>query len=156
MRQPLRFQPAIQLPSPSIKYLLSVRSVRSGCSGNSAKRCKVASAACNSIRLLVVAGSAPPNSSTLPSSKRINAPHPPGPGLPLQAPSVAAATTRPRPSGPSAIDSTTGCSVQQVVVLQFGAPVYAANLPPAAPSDRNGSDVGGKFLCAAWVDPFVV
>ena len=75
------------------------------------------------MRLLVVAGSWPPNSSTLPSSKRSRAPQPPGPGFPLQAPSVAAATTRPRPSA---------IAPPQLISIQrgFTQSTDAANLPP--------------------------
>jgi FAD/FMN-containing dehydrogenase len=51
------------------------------------KAIKASITAVNSIRLLVVSSS-PPNISRTCSADRISAPQPPGPGLPLQAPSV--------------------------------------------------------------------
>jgi hypothetical protein len=50
-------------------------------------------AAINSMRLLVVAGSVPDNSFSAPPALRKIAPQPPGPGLPLQAPSVQISTS---------------------------------------------------------------
>src|SRR3954468_19437159 len=55
----------------------------------SASRARIA--ASSSIRLLVVSGS-PPDSSLSLAPERITAPQPPGPGLPLQAPSVKIST----------------------------------------------------------------
>jgi membrane-bound lytic murein transglycosylase D len=63
--------------------------------------------------LLVVAASRPPSSWHDPSAKRSSAPQPPGPGLPLQAPSQAAATTGPgRCVMPSPINPPLSASVE--------------------------------------------
>ena len=80
---------------PSIRYRLSVRITISWRRGKSLSNSSKAKAAASSMRLLVVAGSLAPSSRTDPSSNRNSAPQPPGPGLPLQAPSQAAPTTRP-------------------------------------------------------------
>src|SRR6478609_3132205 len=50
--------------------------------------------AVSSIRLLVVSPASPPQSSSSRSPYRSSAPHPPGPGLGMQAPSVWIVTTR--------------------------------------------------------------
>ncbi len=64
-------------------------------------------AAVSSMRLLVVSASPPLSSRSLtissPRIARINTPQPPGPGLPLHAPSVKA-TSRSAPLGEAALD----------------------------------------------------
>src|SRR4029077_6455696 len=82
--QPLRCQFGIHLVIPSSRYLLSV------CRLTVVGRCSASSAwmaAISSIRLFVVSGSKPYSSFSLPC-QRITTPQPPGPGFPLQAPSV--------------------------------------------------------------------
>src|SRR4051794_25545222 len=84
VRQPLRCQPTIQEVMPFLTYSLSVTIV------TRQRRLSWRSpsiAARNSIRLLVVAGSAPESSRRCLPARRTT-PQPPGPGLPLQAPSV--------------------------------------------------------------------
>jgi mannose-6-phosphate isomerase-like protein (cupin superfamily) len=82
--QPLRCQPWIHLVIPSSRYLLSVYKVTvvGRCSASSAWM-----AAISSIRLFVVCAS-PPYSSFSRPAPWSTTPHPPGPGLPLHAPSV--------------------------------------------------------------------
>src|SRR4029079_7692008 len=84
VRQPLRFHPAIHLVTPFITYVESTcRTTSHGLV--SARRPSMT--AVSSMRLLVVRGS-PPHSSRSCAPYRIQAPQPPTPGLPLQAPSV--------------------------------------------------------------------
>src|ERR1700676_54005 len=64
-------------------------------------------AAISSMRLLVV-GASPPASSFSTLRKRKTAPHPPGPGLPLHAPSVKISTAGPARDGLSDVDAISG------------------------------------------------
>ncbi|MNY44320.1 hypothetical protein D3C86_1793370 [compost metagenome] len=83
--QPRAFQPLIHSVMPCMTYLLSVcRSTRQG----RFRASSAAMAAISSMRLLVVLGSPPHNSFSWPAPVCKMAPQPPGPGLPLQAPSV--------------------------------------------------------------------
>lgn len=81
---PLRFHPAIHDVIPLLTYVLSVysRTSQGRVSASSAWM-----AAISSMRLFVVAGS-PPFSSRWCPPYCSRHPHPPGPGLPRQAPSV--------------------------------------------------------------------
>ena len=92
--QPLAFQPWIHSVMPFCTYCESVcRITRLG-------RFRTESAsitAVSSMRLLVVDRSPPKSSRSLPS-KVSSAPQPPGPGLPLQAPSVKISTALPAAS----------------------------------------------------------
>ena len=84
VRQPFAFHPWIHSVIPFCTYWESV------CSTTRLGRFRAASAsitAVSSMRLLVVASSPPKSSRSLPSQVR-SAPQPPGPGLPLHAPSV--------------------------------------------------------------------
>jgi hypothetical protein len=84
VRQPLRFQLWIQPWMPFLTYCESVyRSIAQARVSASSARITAVS----SMRLLVVSDS-PPKSSRSRSPNRSSAPQPPGPGLPLQAPSV--------------------------------------------------------------------
>src|SRR6218665_6842 len=84
VRQPLAFQPWIHSVMPLRTYSLSRYSVTAQGRG----RADSASiTAVNSMRLLVVP-SAPPNNAFSVGPERSSTPQPPGPGLPLQAPSV--------------------------------------------------------------------
>ena len=89
LRQLRRTQPVCQRVTPFFTYSLSV------CSTTRHGRFSASSAiaaAVSSMRLLVVAGSAPDNSLSTPRNRRIAA-QPPAPGLGLQPPSVQISTT---------------------------------------------------------------
>ena len=82
--QPRAFQAWIQVLMPLRRYWLSVKMLTAqGCFNDD----RASIAAVSSMRLLVVRRS-PPNSSLVCPPELRNAPQPPGPGLPLQAPSV--------------------------------------------------------------------
>ena len=96
LRQLRRTQPWCQRVTPFLTYSLSV------CSTTRHGRFSVSSAvaaAVSSMRLLVVAGSAPDSSRSTPRNRRIAA-QPPGPGFGLQPPSVQISTTS-EPAGPA-------------------------------------------------------
>src|SRR5581483_10137648 len=83
--QPFFCQPWTHLVMPLITYDESVCTT-TGKLARDAASLTALSAAVSSMRLLVVRSSRPPSSVTLSSVATI-APHPPGPGLPLLAPS---------------------------------------------------------------------
>src|SRR4029077_8816771 len=70
------------------------------------------------MRLLVVTGSLPASSFSTSPKRRI-APHPPGPGLPLHAPSVKISTPGSTRRGPSDIDAIGGRSHDPAVKAQL-------------------------------------
>ena len=88
--QPFFCQPYTHpLVTASTRYLLSlVRMTRQGCF----RALKPSMAASSSMRLLVVIGSPPESSFSIPLYRK-TAPQPPGPGLPEQAPSVNSCTS---------------------------------------------------------------
>src|SRR5258708_26357492 len=73
------------------------------------------------MRLLVVAGSAPASSFSTPRDRRI-APHPPGPGLPLHAPSVKIST-----SGIDAISGRVGDAAVKPQLFQIFERILGTN-----------------------------
>src|SRR3954453_15395501 len=89
--------------------------------------------AVSSIRLLVVSPASPPHSSSSRSPYRSSAPHPPGPGLGMQAPSVWMVTTA--PAGSSLNDD-----LDPLELLDLG--VARGRHRPAAGADQVHGAVG--------------
>src|SRR6476620_7910445 len=115
---------------PSRKYWLSV------CTSAAHERLSASSAmiaAINSMRLLVVCGSPPLISRVWPFHCRI-APHPPGPGLPEQAPSVWMITRS--VLTPSTVDAIVARTFDRLVEPK-PAPVFERILGPHHRTGRN-------------------
>lgn len=115
--QPRFFQPCAQpLVIPSTTYLLSVVS-RTLHGYFSAERAFITPE--SSMRLLVVCDSPPESSFSLPSQRSI-APQPPGPGFPLQAPSVKISTSFIDTSETNSPGKSRGCSDSEKSVCKTG------------------------------------
>jgi hypothetical protein len=85
VRQPLRCHPFSHSSTPRRTYWLSVTIATIG---DSAVSRSASMAARSSMRLFVVRRSPPPASTTRPSGNSMCTPQPPGPGFPMQEPSV--------------------------------------------------------------------